>query len=293
MKKSLTFEIIILTIFVALTPIAGKIAVKEIDPFSIVILRYFIAIFVLKIILFTKKKKIILDWKDWKIFLILAITGIVMNQIFFIVALKYTVPSHPPLLYSTCPIWILLYNSIKHSIKIDKKVFFSALIAIFGVILVLGKNLITYNKTILFGDGILLFAVACWTLYLILGPNIIKKYGPIETTYILLIIGLIIYSPFGIYRLTQVQFSQISINAWIGLAYMGIFTTALSYVLYYSILRHIEASKVGILISAQPPTTILFSILLGFETLQLNLILGTVFIIGGILYAKTINKGFN
>ncbi len=287
MKKSLIFEIVLLTILVGLTPIAGKLAVIEIDPFAIVIMRYIIAIITLKIILFAKKRKIKIDRRDWKIFLSLSLSGIVLNQILFITGLKFTVPSHPPLLYSTCPIWILMYNSLKHSIKIDKKIMFSAFIAITGVIIVLGKNLIVYNKNILIGDGILLFAVACWTFYLLFGKKIIQKYGPIETTYILLIIGFIIYSPFGIYRITQLPFSQISINAWIGLVYMGIFTTALSYVLYYSILRHIETSKVGILISAQPPTTIIFSVLLGFETLQLNLILGTGLIIGGILLAKS------
>ena len=287
MKKSLLFEIFLLTILVGLTPIAGKIAVKEIDPFAIVIMRYIIAIITLRIILFASKRKIKFDRKDWKIFLGLSLSGIVLNQILFITGLKYTVPSHPPLLYSTCPIWILLYNSLKYSIKIDKKILFSALIAILGVVVVLGKNLIIYNKNILLGDGILLFAVACWTLYLILGKKIIQKYGPIETTYILLIIGFIIYSPFGIYRMTQLSFSQISIDAWIGLVYMGIFTTALAYALYYSILRHIETSKVGILISAQPPTTIFFSVLLGFEALQFNLILGTFLIVGGILLAKS------
>jgi drug/metabolite transporter (DMT)-like permease len=67
---------------------------------------------------------------------------------------------------------------------------------------------------------------------------------------------------------------------------MGLFTSGISYVLYYDILRHLDASHLGLMVSAQPPTTVIISVLVGYETLKINTVLGIVFIGGGILLAS-------
>ena len=105
------------------------------------------------------------------------------------------------------------------------------------------------------------------------------KYGSLELTLILLIGAAIVYSPWGIYRFVQADLSVITWKGWISLLYLGIFSSGMAYLNYFAILRRIEPTQTGLIISTHPPATIVLSILFGYEVFQWNVIAGTALII--------------
>ncbi|MDZ7822205.1 MAG: EamA family transporter [Candidatus Marinimicrobia bacterium] len=72
---------------------------------------------------------------------------------------------------------------------------------------------------------------------------------------------------------------MISWKGWISLAFLGVFSSGLSYLNYFAILKRINPSQTGLIISTHPPTTIVLSVLFGFELLQWNVVAGSILII--------------
>ncbi|MDD3095843.1 MAG: DMT family transporter [Candidatus Marinimicrobia bacterium] len=103
---------------------------------------------------------------------------------------------------------------------------------------------------------------------------------------ILIILASIVYAPWGIYRFVQADLQTVTWKAWLSIAFLGIFSSGMSYLNYFAILRRIDPSRTGLIISTHPPATIFFSVLLGFEVLKWNLIAGSLLIILALWIAR-------
>ncbi|MEA2077826.1 MAG: DMT family transporter [Candidatus Marinimicrobia bacterium] len=289
MKDHRSFTILLIAfqaLIIGFTNIASKQAALELDPFVISFFRYIIGIFALGSIVLIRRNKIRIDWSDWKILLFLLFMGMSLNQILFAQALKHTIPSHPPMIYALTPIVIIFIDIIRKRKIASRQIVFASILSFIGVGIVLGKNILILNSSILLGDGLIFIAMLCWSLYTAFGKSMVIKYGSLELTLILLIGAAIIYSPWGIYRLTQADLSVITWKGWISLLYLGIFTSGMAYLNYFEILKRIEPTQTGMIISTHPPATIILSILFGYEVFQWNVIAGTALIITALWIAQ-------
>lgn len=286
MKARVVLAIAGMTFLASFTTIAGKQAAVEVDSFAVVYLRYILAFLTLWVILRIRGERVEIDWKDWKSLLFLMATGILLNQNLFVISLKHTVPSHISLIYATTSVWVMFMNWLAGKGHPDKNKVMSALLSITGVAIVVGTSLFVFNREIFIGDVIILGATLGWASYTAFGKTMVHKYGPIRITYIVLAGAMIAYTPLGLPRVLAVPWKDVSGLAILGILYMGFFTSGISYVLYYDILRHLDASHLGLMVAAQPPTTVVISVLVGYETLKINTVLGIVFIGGGIFLAS-------
>jgi len=275
-----------MTFLASFTTIAGKQAALEVDVFAIVYLRYILAFFTLSLILWFRQTKVKIDRGDWKSLFFLMLTGILLNQNFFVIGLRYTIPSHISLIYATTSVWVMVLSWIAGKGHPNKKQIYASMLTVVGVAVVIGSSLLVFNRELFIGDIYILGATLSWASYTAFGKKMVHKYGPIQTTFIVLCGAVISYSPIGIPRVFSVEWAQVSMLAFLGIVYMGLFTSGISYVLYYYILKHLEAPHLGLMVSAQPPTTVILSILAGYEILKLNTVLGIILIGGGILLAS-------
>ena len=266
-------------VLIAFTNIASKQAAIELDAFVISFFRYVIGVFALGMIILVRGSKVRIDWSDWKTLIFLMFMGMSLNQILFAQALKHTVPSHPPMIYALTPIVIILIDIIRGRKLASKHIIFASILSFIGVGIVLGKNILIYNSSILLGDGLVFLAMLCWSLYTAFGKPMVHKYGSLELLFILLTGAAILYMPWGIHRLLQADLAVVSIKGWVSIVYLGIFSSGMAYLNYFAILKRIEPTQTGLIISTHPPATIILSILFGYEVFQWNVIAGTVLII--------------
>ena len=278
-KLITTLLIINQAILIAFTNIASKQAAMELDPFVISFFRYVIGVSALGLIVLIKGSRIKIDWADWKHLLFLMFTGMVINQLLFAQALAFTVPSHPPLIYALTPIVIIFIDIIRHKKIASKQIILASALSLIGVGIVMGKNILVFNSSILLGDMLVFLAMICWSFYTAFGKKMIHKYGALELLLILLTGAMILYMPWGIHRTLQADLSIITTKTWLSLIYLGVFSSGLAYLNYFLVLKRIEPTRTGLIITLHPPATMLLSILFGYENFQWHLIFGTVLII--------------
>ena len=131
---------------------------------------------------------------------------------------------------------------------------------------------------------ILLFAVLSWSLYTVICKPIVERYGALETTFLVMSFGALLYFPFGLFFTVTGDFSSASINAWLGIVYLGIMTSGVAYFLWIWLLERIRPSQVAVIASAQPPTTVLLAWFVYGEIPSLNLLLSIVIVGSGIIF---------
>ena len=266
-------------ILIAFTNIAARQAAMEIDPFVISFLRYMIGILALGLIILIKGTKLHFEWADFKILFFLMFMGMFCNQILFAQALKFTVPSHPPMIYALTPIVIILIDIIRKAKIASRQIVIASILSFIGVGIVLGKNILIFNSGILLGDGLIFLAMICWAVYTAFSKPFVHKYGALQLSFMLIIGAALLYAPWGVYRFIQADFHIVTWKGWLSIAYLGVFSSGLVYLNYFTILKRIEPTQTGLIISTHPPATIIISILFGYEVFQWNVIAGTVLII--------------
>jgi len=271
-------------LFSSFTHVAGKEAVTQIAPSSIAFFRSLLAVFVLWIMMRASGKTIFLERVDSFRFVILGALAVPMNQLAFISGLSHTPVSHPAVLYATTSAWVLIISVLIGVERLRWWKWVGVGFSIVGVFVLMGDNLLTFGDETIFGDMILLFAVLSWSLYTVICKPIVERYGSLETTFLVMSFGALLYFPFGLFFTVTSDLSTASFSAWLGIIYMGVMTSGVAYFLWVWLLERVRPSQVAVVASAQPPTTALLAWFAFGEVLSLNLIISIVLVLFGIIF---------
>lgn len=280
--KNIYLLMLSFTLLTSFTHILGKPAAVYFPTILLTFLRLTIASISLIIILSIRKKPFRVASGDLFAFVRLSLLGVVGNILLFLWGLKYTIPAHPGLLYATTPVWTLIIAGLfKREIILRQKII-GVIVSVMGVMVVMGGTVLNLNLDYLFGDVLILAAVLCWSAYTVFSKPYVMKYHALTATFIITLTGMLVLSPLGIWSAFRFDFSSVPMAGWVGLVYMGMFTSAISYLIYYSVLKQVQPTQLAIIITGQAPTTAILSWLFQGYGLTWVFILGSLLTLYGI-----------
>jgi len=280
-EKSYSAGVILSVLFLqqflgAISFTISKYGLAIIEPFVFAFYRFVIAAAILLFITRLRKHDKPVEKKDyWKIIGLGAII-IPFNQVAYLYGQSLTGAGHGSLLFATTPIWIFILAMIHLKEKLILRRVMGIVVAVVGVGTIMFGGAVRIGKEYLIGDMIILLAVFAWAYYTILGKPLVRKYGAFRVTAYALSSGTLLYLPFGLYMASQMDYSQTTVGAWLSVLYMAIGISVIAYVLWYWVLKHIEASRMAVFHNVQP---VIASAMAYF---WLNEPLGWPFVIGGL-----------
>ncbi|MCH7733245.1 MAG: DMT family transporter [Candidatus Marinimicrobia bacterium] len=284
MRNNLTIWLVIFLFngIASFTHIAGKEAVMNLSPWVVGFFRFVLGVIAVWVLMKIKGKTITLEPGDQWRFFTLAVLAVPINQLSFLVGLRLTPASHPAILYATTSVWVLLFAFWMGIERLRWWKWAGVGLSIVGVLVLMGGELVSFHKETAVGDIILLVAVLSWALYTTLGKPLVERYGALETTFIVMIFGALMYFPFGLVAVFTTDISGVGMSAWFGVIYMGLITSGVAYYLWYWLLKRIRPSQVAVITCAQPPTAALFAWMIFGDKPEGNLILSGIIIMAGI-----------
>ncbi len=233
--------------------IALKIAVREVDPKTVVWFRFFVAFIIL------------LGWQLYhqpaslKIFvkppllLVIAALGLSWNYLGFMLGIHYTTPSNAQLFIQFGPITLALAGFIIFKERLTRFQMSGFFIALFGFAFFYSDQLHAffegkdqYNIGVLFTIS----GALAWALYAVMQKQLVVKYPAPMLNLFLFGIPSIIYLP--IINLSPVF--QLHWTWWLLLLFLGA-NTLIAYSCLAQALRLINASKVSVIIFLNPIIT--------------------------------------
>lgn len=264
MKKYRVFLLLVIcNLFWAGNYVFGKYVVSEMTPLWITFSRWALASFLLiPIAYFVEKPKWSTIRKQWYLLLAMGIFGVDAFNLSLYAALNYTSATNASLISALNPGLIVVCSIFLLREKISRVQVLGLIVSLLGVFLILVRGHLgeifqtEYNR----GDLIMIISIVVWTLYSILGKRL-KSIPPITATAVSALFGTIIMAPFALYE--GINIAKISSVAVTGIAYMVIFASVCSFVLWNMCIREIGASRAGIFLNFIPLFTAIISCMLG------------------------------
>ena len=234
------------------THIVAKAVVGDIDAATLTFLRTVIAAAGLWAIARVRSGPLKIDRGDWRQLALLGFLGVALNQFLYLYGMTFSTAANGALLYAATPVFVLVFSRFTRKEKMNPKKTFGIGMAFVGISIVIFERGIDFSSGYAFGNLLILIAVIAWTLFTVLGRQMILKYGALRTTAAMMICGAAMFSPIGLISSFQFPFDQLSALDWAGVFYLAIGTSILGYLLWYHALSRIEASKVAVFANAQP-----------------------------------------
>ncbi len=263
--------------------IATKVALRELSPETIVSLRLIIASAFLFITALLLKKDFAINFKSHSFIFLLALIA-VFHLMIQVTGLKYTTASNTGWIIGTAPIFMAILAAIFFREKIGLLKISGIIIAMFGLLLLIGKGNITNvdlikNK----GDLLVLASAFTWGVYSMVNKKISLSYSPLMTILYLFIMMAVIIIPFNLNAASVNSVVHLSLNGWISILFLGLFCSGIAYVIWAYSLRDLESAKVGAFLYFEPLVTVLAAWVLLSESITVLMILSGVIITFGVV----------
>ncbi len=267
---------------------AGKYVLETVPSFTLLFLRYFIAIIIL-LTVYRKYPKAIIERKDYKYIFSIGFIGYFLAIGLQLLGTHYCNASMASLITSMNPAMIILLAALILHEKITLHKGFAIGITLIGTVIIIG-NLGTGNTVI--GVIFSFVSMVAWSFTSVLVRLSCQKYDSITVTIYSMIIGLIFSIPASIIELryTPVHIADLTPSIIIWIVYIGIVCTAGGLLFWNKALELVDAATCSLFFPIQPLTSAFLGVLILSEVLSLNFIAGSILIIIGILYAVITDK---
>lgn len=259
----------------------GHVAVESMSPFSIVFLRWAIALIPLVLIAQLAEHP---DWRmvigHWRFLLFQGVLGMFAYNFLLYAALHVSTAFAASLINAANPALIALVALVVLHERIGWRGAVGIALALLGVLVVLTRGDIGTLTTSAFGSGtwLMLGAIAVWTVYSIagrMGPRL-PPVTAVTVQAAFVVAGLAVVAPFVGVTIPKDAPGVAS------LLFIAIFPSCLSYVLWNTALDEISPGKAGVFLNLITLFTAIWALATG-ETISVSQIVGGLAIIVGVL----------
>jgi drug/metabolite transporter (DMT)-like permease len=225
--------------------------------------------------------------------LICALTGIVINQLFFIKGVSLTTVIHSSLLSLGSPIFITIIAAwlLKEGFTILKAIGLAC--GVGGAsILILMKDQSGAATNMVLGDILVLINAISYAFYLVLVRPLMAKYSGIQVLRWIFTLGAIGILPVGLPYMLSTSWESFDFTHWVVLGYVAIFSTFVAYLLTVQSIQLIGSSATGAFIYTQPVFAAIFAMIFTGEYFTFYKLVAAILIFTGVylVNAKKLTK---
>lgn len=285
-KALLYSKILLAVIFWGTSFVATKTVLYEIKPLAVIILRLIFAIILLTTIALYTRRSFSINLKNHGWIFILALIA-VFHLWIQVTGLQYTTASNTGWIIGTAPVFMAILGFMIYKEKITLLQFGGIVIAVLGLLLLIGKGDILNiglikNK----GDLLVLGSAFTWGVYSMVNKKISLTYSPLMTILYLFIMMAIIIIPFNLNTETIQSVINLSSIGWIAVIFLGLFCSGVAYVIWAQALRDMESAKVGAFLYLEPLVTVIAAWFFLNEVITLMMIISGILITVGVIFVN-------
>jgi drug/metabolite transporter (DMT)-like permease len=266
------------------TFIAGRVVAQGVGPFSAAFLRFAGASLLL--VLITRKIEGGLPRlkRDQIIpVVLLGMTGVFAYNVLFFLGLQTVTAGRASVIVAMNPIFIALFAALLFRERLSGINAAGIVLCVTGAVVVIshGSPPALLHGDVGRGELYVLGCVASWVLYSLIGKHAMRDLSAMAAvTYSCLIGDVLLLIPAWMEGLFSDAAGYRMVD-WLGIAYLGIFGTVLSFTWYYEGIRTIGASRAAVFINFVPISAVVLAFLILGEILDISLIAGGGMVIGG------------
>jgi drug/metabolite transporter (DMT)-like permease len=269
------------------TFIAGRIAAPQVPHFTLAALRFWVAAaLLLPLVMVVERGLPRLRPRDWLFTALLALTGLVAYNLFFLGALERIPASRTALVVALNPVMTAVAMALVFGERLAPHRWLGILLALTGVCLVLARgDLALLFQRVGVGEFLMLGGAICWAFYTVVGRFALGGEGapsPLAMTAVTTLWGALMLSLGVPAEWSQWRLAQVGWDAWAGIAFLGAGGTALAFVWYAQGLRTLGAARTSVFNNLVPVFGVVFGALLLGEQILPSMVIGGLVALAGV-----------
>jgi len=269
-----------------------KIGLEELSFINLTIMRFFVVCVVaITIILLQSKKFSKLHKKDIIPIFLLGFFGVMIYHLGLNYGEQYISPGAASLIIATIPLYIVILAVLSLKEKMTAKKATGIIIALCGVLVISiwGKENTTLEINYASGAIAVLIAAIMGAVYTIAGKKLLARYNGLSLTFYAILLGSLGLLPLINQSLFK-EVSNMSINAWFAILFLGIFSTIIGYSIWYIVLEIKTASEISVYLYAIPIISTIISYFWFGDQITMFFILGGGLVIIGLILVNIESK---
>jgi drug/metabolite transporter (DMT)-like permease len=284
--------LLVMLLLWSLNYIAGKIALRTIDPISLATFRLDLAALIMLAIYFARP---LADRTPprrehlWP-YIYLGFFGVVLNQGLFTVGLNYTTSAHSAVIIAFGPVIILILARMLGQESLTAMKVLGMALSFAGVTLLEWEQGSPAHSPLLLGDLITLGGTVGFAAYTVLGKKFAAEYDGVSMNTFMCVAAALMLLPVAVVQTVHLTATNawhtFGWGGWLGLLYMAVGSSVGAYTIFYWALRHTTASRVGAMSYFQPVVVIVLAALFLGDHPSRYLLAGTALVLVGVVLAE-------
>jgi drug/metabolite transporter (DMT)-like permease len=263
----------------------GKVALRELSPFALIVARVTAATLVLVVARALMRPRgqapERVDARDLPELAVYGFFGVTANMLLFFAGLHRTTATNAVVIGATIPVFTVgVAVALRKEVATLAKLLGLA-VACAGALVIVGAGRFEAGGARLVGNLLCVLNSLSFSIYLVLSRRLLAKYRPMTVVAWTFVFGALGTLPFGARDLVGAA-PHVSAAVWGCVAYIVLFPTVGSYFLNMFALQHVPASLVAIYIYLQPVVGALLAAAALGERPSLGTYLGGALIAAGI-----------
>lgn len=232
----------------------------------------------------------ITDKADLKLLFICSLFGTLFNMLLFFKGISLTHRINGAVLMMFTPVFTAILSGILLKERFGLMKVSGLVIATLGGIFFIGGVALNFSRSTALGDLMVTCNAILYAIYLVKVKALMRKYNPLTVSTYTFAMGGIMVIPFGFHQITHTQFSEFPTSIWLGIVFVIVGTTFLTYLLNAWALKHASPSLVGSYIYLQPVLATVIAVLAGKEMLTFEKVIFAFLIFTGVFLVNRSRK---
>lgn len=266
-----------------------KIALEEVEPITLGVLRYTISLIPLFIFMVLKEEYsgITTSLKDDLFFFVsLGVIGITIPNMFQNYGMTMTSAHLSSIIQSSGPIFtiILAVLILNEPLGLNKVI--GTVIALSGTLLLVTGGGLKLGDSMFLGNFLILMSAIAYAFSSIMSKKILEKYDPLTVATMSTFLGTVILAVFSLLESPHEKIPQISLYSWNIIVILALFPGSFALLVWYWILRTSELSRIILFIYLIPVFATAIAYFWPGEVVTLSTIVFAALIICGVGIAQ-------
>ncbi len=276
--------------------VATRVAVQDIPPLSLAVLRFGLGGVVLSLSIFILARTVLrVERRDLPFLILLGAIFFSIFPLTFNASLRLTEASRGALMLATMPLWSAWLARAARKEHLSFRQIAGITLALMGVGIVLAERGLTWRGTpwALVGDGLMLLTALCGAAYGVLAQRVLVRYSALTVTTYAMVFGTVLLFPAAFAEGLPRVFAGIDGRLAALIIFLGIFGGALGYYLWTFALSHLTPTQVAVYGNLNPMMATILGAALLAEKLTGVFGVGFVAVLSGVLlvnWPRTIQR---
>lgn len=275
------------------TSTAAKVALRELPPFTTVVLRYLVMTLLLQATL-----PLVRRWEDaarvpiaradyWRV-LLAAVVWVPVSQSLFLNGVRLGTAAHSGLLSALGPLFIYLLTCVTGQAKPTLRLSAAMIIGFVGAASISWESAMHADSgaaLVWVGDLLILASVLVWSNYSVHTLPLSRRYGPVRFLTLVTTIGTTLALPLLWIDAYSLRPESLSPRAILGFSFIAVLTGYLLSMIWFVGSTRMSINHFALTLSASPILSVLVAHFVDAEPLTHGLYLGGSMIVAAIVLA--------